>query len=91
VQGIDKKPSLGRNLSRWIAFFVAADASPTAPPRRCAPAARNARNARKCRTATLLIKDGDLVLGCWQGIYFCGFDGPSTRSVRVQIMGERIV
>jgi secondary thiamine-phosphate synthase enzyme len=42
-------------------------------------------------SVTLLIEDGDLVLGRWQGVYFCEFDGPRTRSVRVQIMGERIV
>src|ERR1700730_10367235 len=41
-------------------------------------------------SVTLLIEDGDLVLGRWQGVYFCEFDGPRTRSVRVQIMGERI-
>jgi secondary thiamine-phosphate synthase enzyme len=28
---------------------------------------------------TVLIKDGSLVLGTWQGIYFCEFDGPRTR------------
>ncbi|MFB4210588.1 secondary thiamine-phosphate synthase enzyme YjbQ [Shouchella sp. JSM 1781072] len=25
---------------------------------------------------TILINEGDLVLGTWQGIYFCEFDGP---------------
>src|ERR1700712_4476389 len=27
-------------------------------------------------SVTLLIEDGELVLGQWQGIYFCEFDGP---------------
>jgi len=35
----------------------------------------------------ILIKDGDLMLGTWQGIYFCEFDGPRTRTVVVQIRG----
>lgn len=30
------------------------------------------------------IADGELVLGRWQGVYFCEFDGPRTRSVLVQ-------
>ncbi|MDQ7822650.1 MAG: secondary thiamine-phosphate synthase enzyme YjbQ [Candidatus Eremiobacteraeota bacterium] len=30
---------------------------------------------------TLLISDGDLVLGTWQGVFFCEFDGPRTRKV----------
>lgn len=36
----------------------------------------------------ILIKDGHLALGTWQGIYFCEFDGPRTRRVIVQISGE---
>jgi secondary thiamine-phosphate synthase enzyme len=36
---------------------------------------------------TLILKNGRLVLGTWQGIYFCEFDGPRTRQVHVQITG----
>jgi secondary thiamine-phosphate synthase enzyme len=36
---------------------------------------------------TLPVSGGRLVLGRWQGIYFCEFDGPRTRSVQVQIVG----
>lgn len=32
---------------------------------------------------TVLVSDGELVLGTWQGIFFCEFDGPRTRSVIV--------
>jgi len=38
-------------------------------------------------SATLIIDDGELVLGRWQGVYFCEFDGPRTRQVMVQIVG----
>jgi secondary thiamine-phosphate synthase enzyme len=38
-------------------------------------------------SATVLIEDGDLVLGRWQGIYFCEFDGPRQRMVHVQLLG----
>jgi len=34
------------------------------------------------------IEDGRLVLGTWQGIYFCEFDGPRTRRVHVQIVSS---
>lgn len=37
---------------------------------------------------TLLIRDGRILLGTWQGIFFCEFDGPRTRRVWVQIQGE---
>ncbi|MFH1716265.1 MAG: secondary thiamine-phosphate synthase enzyme YjbQ [Planctomycetota bacterium] len=36
----------------------------------------------------ILIKDGSLGLGTWQGIFFCEFDGPRSRKVIVQIRGE---
>ncbi len=35
-------------------------------------------------SVTVLIEDGELVLGTWQGIYLCEFDGPRTRRVQVK-------
>jgi secondary thiamine-phosphate synthase enzyme len=35
----------------------------------------------------VLVKDGGLVLGTWQAIYFCEFDGPRSRRVIVQVRG----
>jgi len=37
---------------------------------------------------TIIIEDGRLQLGTWQGVYFCEFDGPRQRQVWVQILGE---
>ena len=31
-------------------------------------------------------RDGELALGTWQGIFFCEFDGPRTRSVYVSVL-----
>ena len=31
---------------------------------------------------------GRLVLGTWQGVYFCEFDGPRSRKVHVSFVGE---
>jgi secondary thiamine-phosphate synthase enzyme len=39
-------------------------------------------------SATLLVENGTLQLGTWQGIYFCEFDGPRTRRVSILIQGE---
>ncbi len=36
----------------------------------------------------ILIKGGSLQLGTWQGIFFCEFDGPRSRTVIVQIRGQ---
>jgi secondary thiamine-phosphate synthase enzyme len=38
-------------------------------------------------SVTLLVEGGDIVLGRWQGVYFCEFDGPRTREVCVQALG----
>ncbi|MFC2168500.1 secondary thiamine-phosphate synthase enzyme YjbQ [Acidobacteriota bacterium] len=32
-------------------------------------------------SVSIIIHNGDLVLGTWQGIYFCEFDGPRRRKV----------
>ena len=34
-------------------------------------------------------EDGRLALGTWQAIYFCEFDGPRSREVRVQLLPAR--
>jgi len=35
---------------------------------------------------TVPVEGGRLVLGTWQGIYFCEFDGPRTRRVQVRAL-----
>ena len=34
---------------------------------------------------TIFIEDGELVLGTWQSVFFCEFDGPRTRTVIVRL------
>ena len=36
----------------------------------------------------IIIEDGRLMLGIWQGVYFCEYDGPHRRSVYVKLMGD---
>lgn len=36
---------------------------------------------------TIIISGGCLLLGTWQGIYFCEFDGPRNRKFYVKVMG----
>jgi secondary thiamine-phosphate synthase enzyme len=38
---------------------------------------------------TVIIDNGKLVLGTWQGIFFCEFDGPRNRNVLVKIIAEK--
>lgn len=37
---------------------------------------------------TLIIHNGQLLLGTWQGVYFCEFDGPRNRKVYLKIVRD---
>ncbi len=37
-------------------------------------------------SAAVPVEKGSLILGTWQGIYFCDFDGPRSRKVIVKVM-----
>ncbi len=39
----------------------------------------------------IIVDGGKLVLGTWQGIYFCEFDGPRRRNVYVKVIGPSAV
>ncbi len=36
---------------------------------------------------TIILKGGTMLLGTWQAIFFCEFDGPRSRKVAVQVRG----
>ena len=37
-------------------------------------------------TVTVLVENGRIVLGQWQGVYFCEFDGPRTREMMIKLV-----
>ncbi|MBW1608677.1 MAG: YjbQ family protein [Deltaproteobacteria bacterium] len=37
----------------------------------------------------IAIENNRLILGTWQGIFFCEFDGPRTRKVHVHLIAEK--
>src|SRR5712692_8423619 len=37
----------------------------------------------------IFVEEGKLVLGRWQGIFFCEFDGPRERKIFVKVEGEK--
>jgi len=39
----------------------------------------------------IAIENGSLVLGTWQGIFFCEFDGPRTRKVHMRLLKGEFV
>lgn len=36
---------------------------------------------------TIIVEDGELQLGTWQGLYFCEFDGPRQRKIWIGFTG----
>ncbi|MCF7792746.1 MAG: secondary thiamine-phosphate synthase enzyme YjbQ [Candidatus Cloacimonetes bacterium] len=36
----------------------------------------------------IIVENGQLVLGTWQDIYFCEFDGPRNRKLYIKILGN---
>ena len=36
----------------------------------------------------IIIEKGYLVLGTWQGVYFCEFDGPRNRKLHLKVMSD---
>lgn len=37
---------------------------------------------------TLLIENGRLLLGRWQGVFFCEFDGPRRRELHIRVVAD---
>jgi thiamine phosphate synthase YjbQ (UPF0047 family) len=36
----------------------------------------------------IFVEQGKLVLGRWQGVFFCEFDGPRERKMWVRVIGD---
>ncbi|MEJ2586140.1 MAG: secondary thiamine-phosphate synthase enzyme YjbQ [Deltaproteobacteria bacterium] len=39
-------------------------------------------------SVTILVENGRLVLGTWQKVFYCEFDGPRSRKVYVKLMSD---
>ena len=37
---------------------------------------------------TVIVNDGKLVLGTWQSLFFCEFDGPRRRTIVIKVMED---
>jgi secondary thiamine-phosphate synthase enzyme len=46
----------------------------------------HAKAALAGTSATIFVEEGKLVLGQWQGVFFCEFDGPRERKMWVKIL-----
>ena len=44
------------------------------------------KSAMVGQSVTVLVEGGRLVLGRWQGVYFCEFDGPRDRELMIKLV-----
>ena len=51
--------------------------------------AAHVRSSLVGASETVIIEEGRLVLGTWQAIFFCEYDGPRSRQVFVKIIADR--
>jgi secondary thiamine-phosphate synthase enzyme len=51
--------------------------------------AAHAKAAATGSSATLIVRGGRLLLGTWQGIYFCEFDGPRARRYYCKLLEDK--
>ena len=76
-------PDVARDIEDWLA-----DAAPEGAGYRHREG--NADSHIKTSLAgpglTLIVDDGRLQLGTWQGVFLCEFDGPRTRDVGIQVL-----
>ena len=49
--------------------------------------ASHLKSSSMSASTTIIIEKGQLLLGTWQGIYFCEFDPPRNRKFYVKVMG----
>jgi len=76
-------PAVGRDLERALERIVGEgwgwehieEGEENAPS--------HVRAALTATSVVIPVRDGELALGTWQGIFFCEFDGPRTRTVLV--------
>jgi secondary thiamine-phosphate synthase enzyme len=48
----------------------------------------HAKAALTGTSAMIFVEEGKLMLGRWQGVFFCEFDGPRERKVWVKVAGD---
>jgi secondary thiamine-phosphate synthase enzyme len=76
-------PSVARDITHSLSELVPPDAG-------YSHAEGNADSHIKSVTVgpsiTLIVDGGKPVLGTWQGVFFCEFDGPRSRTVYVQCL-----
>ncbi len=86
--------TINENADRSVVDDILLTLSELIPPHRAGYRHSEGNSDSHCKSSIIgcseqvLIKDGRLALGTWQGIFFCEFDGPRSRRFIVQVRGQ---
>jgi secondary thiamine-phosphate synthase enzyme len=80
-------PAVGRDLEKALGRIVGDDWGWEHIEEGEENAPSHVRAALTATSVVIPLRDGDLALGTWQGIFFCEFDGPRSRKVLVAPIG----
>ena len=76
-------PAVGRDVASALERIVEADWKWEHVEAGEVNAPSHVRSALTATSVVIPLRDGELALGTWQGIFFCEFDGPRRRTVSV--------
>lgn len=76
-------PDVARDIEDWLAGAVPEG---TGYRHREGNADSHIKSSLVGGGETLIVEEGTLQLGTWQGVFLCEFDGPRTREVAIQIV-----
>ena len=80
-------PAVGRDLEKALERMVGDDWGWEHIEEGEENAPSHVRAALTATSVVIPLRDGELALGTWQGIFFCEFDGPRSRKVLVAPIG----
>jgi secondary thiamine-phosphate synthase enzyme len=78
-------PAVRGDITRFLATLVPADAHFTHGE---GNSDAHVKTSLVGASETIFIEGGRLLLGAWQAIFFCEFDGPRTRKLAVRIVAD---
>lgn len=80
-------PAVRRDMARFLSRLVPVDASFSHGE---GNSDAHVKTSLAGPSQTVIIEEGRLLLGTWQAIFFCEFDGPRARKVAVKLIPDPV-
>jgi len=86
--------TVNENADRSVLHDILLTLAELVPHHRCGYRHSEGNSDAHCKSSLIgcsqqiPVRNNTLSLGTWQGVFFCEFDGPRSRTVLVQVRGE---